>query len=114
MAIINDTVQAVVALDAATIASLGGMALADSAALVNVGASTSSVTIASANSGRNSLVVVNDSTAVLYLKYGSTASSSSYTYKLGPGDIFEMSTVYTGIVTGIWASVNGNARVTEI
>ena len=114
MAIINDTVQAVVALDAATIAALGGMAVADSASLVNVGSSTSSVTLASANAGRNGLVIVNDSTAVLYVKYGSTASSSSYTYKLGAGDIFEMSIVYTGIVTGIWASVNGNARVTEI
>ncbi len=114
MAIVNDTVQAVVALDSATIASLGGMAVAGTADLTNVGSSTSSVTLAAANSGRNGLTIVNDSTAVLYMKYGTTASSSSYTYKLEAGDTFEMGTVYTGIVTGIWASVNGNARVTEI
>ena len=114
MAIVNDTVQAVVALDSTTITALGGMAVASSAALTNVGSSTSSVTLAAANADRNSIVIVNDSTAVLYIKYGSTAAASSYTYKLGAGDTFEMATVYTGIITGIWASVNGNARVTEI
>lgn len=114
MAIVNDTIQMVVALDPATISSLGGTAPASSASLMNVGSSTSSVTLAAANSDRTSLIIVNDSTAVLYVKFGSTAAASSYTYLLEAGDTYEMGKLYTGIVTGIWASVNGNARVTEI
>jgi CYTH domain-containing protein len=77
--------------------------------------STASVTILAANAERSGFVVVNDSTATLYLKFGSTASSSSYTYKLLAGDAVEsMVTPYTGIVTGIWSAVNGNAVATEL
>jgi hypothetical protein len=72
------------------------------------------VTLQASNANRRQLVVVNDSTAVLYLKYGSGASATSYTVKLAAGDYWEMPLpAYTGIVTGIWASANGFAYVTE-
>jgi hypothetical protein len=72
------------------------------------------VTLQASNASRRLLLVYNDSTSVLYLKYGSSASSSSYTVKLAAGDYWEMPLpVYTGIVTGVWASANGSALVTE-
>jgi hypothetical protein len=85
------------------------------ATLANVSSSASSTTLAAANTARRGLVIVNDSTAVLYVKFGATASATSFTYQLGPGDTLEMEQpVYTGVVDGIWASANGAARVTEL
>lgn len=63
-------------------------------------------------------IVVNDSTAVLYVKFGTAASSSSYTKQLAAGAdwVFPVGpggAIYTGVVHGIWASANGNARLTQ-
>lgn len=90
--------------------------------LANVAGSASSVTLIALNTNRLGAVVVNDSTAILYIKFGSTASATSYTYMLagsvgGVASVWEMpswSARYTGIITGIWASATGNARVTEL
>jgi hypothetical protein len=86
------------------------------ATLANVAGSASSVTILAANTARKGVVVMNDSTAILYLKFGTTASATSFTYKLAGGDTWEsaMPITYTGLITGIWASATGAARVTEI
>lgn len=90
---------------------------AGTATLANVAASASSVTLQASNTARIGLIIVNDSTVSCYVKYGSAASTSSYTYKLGPGGILECGPagfIYTGIVTGIWDSATGNARMTEL
>ena len=91
------------------------------ATLSNVAASITSVAVLAANPLRCGASIHNDSTSVLYLKMGATASSSSYTVKLEPGDHYELPiviggtqrAVYTGVIHGIWAAANGNARVTE-
>ena len=58
--------------------------------------------------------VFNDSSAILYLKFGTTASTSSYTVQLAAGAFYEFpQAVFGGRVDGIWASANGNARVTS-
>jgi hypothetical protein len=60
-------------------------------------------------------VIFNDSTQVLYIKFGATASATSYTVQVAAGGYYELPMpVYTGIIDGIWASANGNARVTEM
>lgn len=79
-----------------------------------VAASASSVTLLAANSARYGATVFNDSTSVLYLKLGATASNTSYTVKMDAGDYFECPYEYTGIIDGIWVSATGNARITEI
>jgi hypothetical protein len=85
-----------------------------SSTLANVSSSASSVTLCAANLGRLSFAIFNDSTQVLYVKYGSTASSTSYTVQLAAGGYFESPfPCYRGIITGIWASANGSARITE-
>lgn len=84
------------------------------ATLTNVAYATSSGTLKAANANRRALILVNDSDGVLYVKYGATASITSYCYKLNPGEAFR-ETQYTGLVDGIWAGgTTGNCRVTEI
>lgn len=85
-----------------------------SATTANVSSSASSVTLFTAMSGVRGRTVYNDSTAVLYLKFGATASSTSYTVQLAAGDYYEFpSPCYGGLVDGIWASANGAARTTQ-
>lgn len=86
------------------------------ATLANVSGSASSVTLLAANTARKGCVIMNDSTAILYVKFGATASATSFTYKLSGGETLELlgPVVYTGIITGIWASATGAARVTEL
>lgn len=85
----------------------------DDATVSSVNGSASSVTLLSANSSRKGFKIFNDSTAILYIKYGATASTSSFTVRLTPYGIHEGS-VYTGIIDGIWASATGAARITEL
>lgn len=85
-----------------------------SATTSNVAASASSTVVLAANTNANARTVFNDSTAVLYLKFGATASATSYTVQLAAGGFFEFpAPLYTGEVDGIWAAANGNARTTE-
>lgn len=84
------------------------------ATLSNVAGSASSVTVLASNTARKGAIIVNDSTALLYLKFGTTASTTSYTVLLAASAYYEVPFGYTGILTGIWVSATGNARVTEI
>lgn len=84
--------------------------------LANVAGSITSVTLIASNSNRLGFIIFNDSTATLYVKFGSSASLTSFTYKVDPYGTLEMlgARVYTGIVTGIWDAAAGNARNTEL
>ena len=80
-----------------------------------VATSGTSAQLIAANTSRKGLVVHNDSSAICYMKFGTTASSTSYTYALQPGAMFEMAhPLYTGRVDVILATGSGNAMVTEI
>lgn len=87
--------------------------------LANVAASASSVTLLAANAARLGAAIVNDSTSILYVKFGSTASATSFTVCLagsvaGVPAYYEVPFGYVGIITGIWVSATGAARVTEV
>lgn len=86
------------------------------ATLTNVAASASSVSLLALNTARKQAAVYNDSTAILYLKLGTTASVTSYTVQLPANGYYELPgiSVYTGAIQGIWASATGNARITEL
>lgn len=88
-------------------------ALASTATLANVNASASSVTLQAALAGRRALIIFNDSTVTLRIKYGSAASATSFTHLLMAGEERTI-TNYSGIVTGIWDSATGVARMTEL
>jgi hypothetical protein len=86
-----------------------------SATLENVASSATNVTLFDSNAAAKGRMIHNDSTAVLYVKFGATATSSSYTVKMASDSYYEFpEPVYTGIVDGIWASANGSARCTEV
>ena len=86
------------------------------ATLTNVASSASNVTLVAANPSRRALVIMNDSTAILYVKFGETATTSSFTLKLAAGATWEspVEHIYVGIIDGIWAAANGAARITEL
>lgn len=91
---------------------------ASTGTLSNVASSATSVTLLAANAARIGAQITNDSSALLYIKYGTTASTTSYTVVLAgaasaPFSYFEVPAGYTGRIDGIWASATGNARVTE-
>lgn len=80
----------------------------------SVASSATNVTLLASNANRLGATFFNDSTQVLYLKLGATASNTSYTIQLASNGYYEIPYNYTGIVDGIWVSANGNVRVTEI
>lgn len=81
----------------------------------NVNGSSSSVTLLSLNTNRKTVTIFNDSTSILYVKFGATASATSFTYRLISNSTLEFpQPIYTGQVDGIWVSATGAARVTEM
>ncbi len=86
------------------------------AALSSVASSASSVELLpTANPGRAGFVIFNDSSAILYVAFAGTASTTAFTDKIAAGAVYNPpQPVYTGVVSGIWASANGYARVTEL
>lgn len=81
----------------------------------SVNSSTSSVTLIAANTIRKSLTIFNNSTATLYVCFGTTATQASAKFPLTAGGFYEMpfNQVYTGVISGIWTSANGNASIYE-
>lgn len=80
----------------------------------NVAGSASSVTLLTANTARIGATIFNDSTEDLLVKFGATASSTSFTVKLAQDDYYEVPANYIGIIDGIWGAATGSARITEI
>lgn len=80
----------------------------------SVASSNTNVTLLASNVDRKGATIFNDSTQILYLKLGATASTSSYTTQMATNSYYEIPFGYVGIIDGIWASANGNARITEI
>lgn len=83
----------------------------------SVSSSATAVTLKAANTSRKSISIANDSTAILYVLLGTgTVSSTVYTFALDPKSAVAYDRTisgYTGAITGIWASANGFATITE-
>lgn len=79
-----------------------------------VAASASNVTVLASNANRLGATVFNDSSSIVYLKLGATATSSSYTVQMSALSYYEVPFGYTGIIDGIWVTATGNARTTEL
>lgn len=88
----------------------------DISTLSSVSASASNVTLLSANTNRKGAIFYNDSTAICYLKFGTTASSTSFTIKMSAGStmIIDSNPIYRGRVDAIWESATGAMRITEL
>lgn len=91
--------------------SAGGSA--DTAAVTSVNDGAASVTLLAANTARKEAIIQNVSSSILYVKFGATATTSDYTVQLANLEI--VTTQYTGIIDGIWASDStGAAKITEL
>lgn len=93
---------------------LGGFS-SETAVVTSVNDSDSAQTILASNSDRKGFSIFNDSTQIMYVKLGSNASSTDFSFRIVPQGYYESSTLgYTGIITGIWAANgSGAARVTS-
>lgn len=90
----------------------------DQASVQSVSASLSDTVLLAANSLRRGVIIVNDQkagTAILYLKFGSGASVTSFSLPLNPNGVFLMMDMqYTGPINAVWDVATGAARVTEL
>ncbi len=100
----NDgTLSSLVRITGGSVSTGGGSV--SSGTPVSLASATSSATVVASNTSRTGLILNNTDDNVCYVKFGSSASASSFTVLLNPGDYWEMGTpVYTGIVTAIWAA----------
>jgi len=96
------------------VTAAGGSATASAASVTTVAGAASDTLLLTSNLNRKGAAVFNDSTAILYLKFGSGASSSSFTIKMEAAAYYEVPFQYVGALYGLWASATGNARVTEV
>lgn len=80
-----------------------------------VASTTSATTILALNNSRAGAFIFNDSSAILYLLLSGsgTVSSTVKTTNVAAGATFTVPANYSGRITGVWASVNGSAYVTE-
>ena len=91
---------------------MGGFVNAATATVTSVASSASSVSLLAANPSGLGVSVYNNSTQILYLKCGTTASATDFTVEMAPEEYWEAPYGYTGRIDGIWASANGAALVT--
>lgn len=91
---------------------------AGTATLSNVSDSATSVTVLASNASRLAFELYNDSDASVFIKFGATASATSFLAKMLPSGFLSSRDIganYTGRIDGIWSSAAGGAmRVTEL
>lgn len=88
--------------------------MARTATVAEVDSSATVVTLAAANRSRRNCNIYNESSAILYVKLGAAATTDDFTFKLAANtNLPYVLQGYTGIITGIWASANGSARVSQ-
>lgn len=86
-----------------------------SATVASVSSSATNVTLLASSATRKGASFYNNSTQVLYLKHGATATASDFTIAMAANSYYELpQPVYTGIIDGIWAAANGAALVTSV
>lgn len=90
--------------------------VSNTATLTSVASSASSVQLLAANSQRRGASIQNTSTSILYVLLGtaSATATTSHSVQMAANTYYEIPYGYTGAVQGIWASVNGQANMTEL
>lgn len=89
--------------------------MASKATVTTVSSSASSKALIAANPDRNRLIITNASTAVLYvlLGGGTATATTAHSWRLASLASKDFG-AFRGAVSGIWASANGSAQVTEL
>jgi hypothetical protein len=95
---------------------IGFGGLVDAAALSTVASQTSSIQLAAVNEARRGLFIFNTDANPLFVKYGTTAATNSFTVKIPNDGYWEMpAPIYHGVLHGIWSGDGtGSAFITEL
>jgi hypothetical protein len=85
------------------------------ATVTQVACSTTSAQLLASNSARKGAAIFNDTAVVALVKFGTTASTTSFTVKLPAGTVYDLSgpEIYYGRIDCVLASSTGNVYVTE-
>lgn len=110
------TLAAVLAALAPPIAVTSTPAVIATATLSQVASSATSGQLLAANASRKGAMIQNTDTNNLYLKFGTTASLTSFTVRIPQNGYYELpQPVYTGRIDGIWdIDGSGSAVMTEL
>jgi hypothetical protein len=85
-----------------------------SATTIAVTAATTSTSLFTGSGGVNARTVYNASSAVCYVTYGTVSSSTLYTLQVPANTYFEFPIpTFGGVVTAVWAAVNGTAYTSQ-
>jgi hypothetical protein len=84
------------------------------ASLSSVPSATTSTPLLAANPARRGCCVFNEGPAVLYVTYGPSASTTTYTEQIAGNTVWRMSgVVYQGPLSGVWSATGNVGHVTE-
>jgi hypothetical protein len=75
---------------------------------------TDSTVILAGNTAREGATIWNASSAILYISFGAVCTPTNYSRQIAAGGFYEIPFRYTGVISGVWASANGSALVTEL
>lgn len=94
-------------------ASLGAVSSATTSAVASAATSTQ---LLASNASRKGVLISNTDANVLRVKYGATASATSFAVAIAANGYWEMpQPIYTGVIEGIWdADGAGSAIITEM
>lgn len=94
--------------------SIGNAAFSTPGTPTRVGTSTTSASVASANTLRRYICLFNEGSAVAYVSLGSgAATTTAYSFQLKAGQAWE-AVGYTGAITAITSTGTGNIQRTEV
>lgn len=81
----------------------------------SVASSATSVSLIAANKRRKTLIIQNTSSAILYVLLGGGTATASTAHSIQmASNTYVILDGFTGAVSGIWASANGQANLTEL
>jgi len=83
--------------------------------VTSVASSATSVSLIAANTARRGVSIQNTSTSILYILVGggTATATTAHSVQIPSNGYWEAPYGFTGAVSGIWASANGSANITE-
>lgn len=111
-----DVLSSALPTGASTSANQANLSAVSTASITTLASAATSAQALASNASRKGLIAHNTDANGVYLKMGTTASATSYSVYLGPGDTWIMDTpVYTGRIDAIWAADGaGQLTMTEL
>lgn len=81
---------------------------------LQVGSTTGSVELMKEDERRRGVLIFNDSTAIMYLRFSQNASSAVYSIQIAANSSYNVPKEFVGCyMSAAWAAVNGQALVTQ-